>query len=353
MRIGPVASGIAGVLALGTALWVYRLRNRAGRIDALCNLREFVVEEVLREDPITFLGRFPWQKPGERAVVKVNPTALEIADAPALLPHLAMQPSSYSGAEYCFFDAVPQLLGLLSQPPLRRGYKIEVIAPASERQIARCRPPGALVMIEETPEMYDAVVRASYESLRTAKVLGWLYNVLDRKKETERLLFHDEDPALGFILNVDTKWTSHPNLTATDRADWHHHKSVQWLYCLGICNRRDIPSLRDLTGDHLPLLRAMLSRGQEAIHKVYGLPANKLRVFVHYPPQFSHFHIHFTSLYVEGGVQVERAHLLSDVIRNLEADPSYYRKCTLTYKLPEDDPLAQRLTAPLPTAPGP
>jgi len=247
MRIGPVASGIAGVLALGTALWVYRLRNRAGRIDALCNLREFVVEEVLREDPITFLGRFPWQKPGERAVVKVNPTALEIADAPALLPHLAMQPSSYSGAEYCFFDAVPQLLGLLSQPPLRRGYKIEVIAPASERQIARCRPPGALVMIEETPEMYDAVVRASYESLRTAKVLGWLYNVLDRKKETERLLFHDEDPALGFILNVDTKWTSHPNLTATDRADWHHHKSVQWLYCLGICNRRDIPSLRDLT----------------------------------------------------------------------------------------------------------
>ena len=43
-----------------------------------------------------------------------------------------------------------------------------------------------------------------------------------------------------------------------------------------------------------------------------------LRIFVHYPPQFYHFHVHFTNVSVDVGVSTERAHLLDDIIENLE-----------------------------------
>ncbi len=34
--------------------------------------------------------------------------------------------------------------------------------------------------------------------------------------------------------------------------------------------------------------------GVETIEAVYGVPEDQLRVFVHYMPQFFHFHVHFT-----------------------------------------------------------
>lgn len=35
------------------------------------------------------------------------------------------------------------------------------------------------------------------------------------------------------------------------------------------------------------------------IEAVYGVPEDQLRVFVHYLPQFFHFHVHFTRHVVE------------------------------------------------------
>jgi len=62
-------------------------------------------------------------------------------------------------------------------------------------------------------------------------------------------------------------------------------------------------------------------------------------VFVHYQPQFYHFHVHFTRLENEVGCAVERGHLLSDVIQNLEFDEGYYCKRIITYKLKKGSPL--------------
>ena len=61
--------------------------------------------------------------------------------------------------------------------------------------------------------------------------------------------------------------------------------------------------------------------------ETYGVPTHALRCFVHYPPQFYHFHAHFTHVAVDFGVSTERAHLLDDVIENLERDGEHYAKC--------------------------
>lgn len=49
----------------------------------------------------------------------------------------------------------------------------------------------------------------------------------------------DTDPINGFVAVPDLKWNG----------------EIDTLYFLAICNRRDLKSLRDLTADHLPLLR--------------------------------------------------------------------------------------------------
>ena len=111
-----------------------------------------------------------------------------------------------------------------------------------------------------------------------------------------------------------------------------------------LCHRRDVRTRRDLRAAHLPLLEAILARGTHTIEQVYGVPPEQLRVFVHYMPQFFHFHVHFTRLHSDLGCQVERAHLLQDIIANLRADGEYYAKRTLYYQLKENDKLlgAQR-----------
>lgn len=72
-------------------------------------------------------------------------------------------------------------------------------------------------------------------------------NVLDGKAESDRVVYSDPDPLSGFMLLPDMKW---------DRSD------VQNLYMLAIVRRRDLFSLRDLTAEHLPLLRNILNKGK-------------------------------------------------------------------------------------------
>ncbi|XP_043435723.1 m7GpppX diphosphatase isoform X2 [Prionailurus bengalensis] len=116
------------------------------------------------------------------------------------------------------------------------------------------------------------------------------------------------------------------------------------LYLIAICHRRGIRSLRDLTPEHLPLLRNILREGQEAILQRYGVKGDRLRVSLHYLPSYYHLHVHFTALGFEApGSAVERAHLLAEVIENLECDPEHYQRRTLTFALRADDPLLQLL----------
>ncbi|XP_069904394.1 m7GpppX diphosphatase isoform X1 [Oryctolagus cuniculus] len=116
------------------------------------------------------------------------------------------------------------------------------------------------------------------------------------------------------------------------------------LYLIAICHRRGIKSLRDLTPEHLPLLRNILHEGQAAILQRYQVKGDRLRVYLHYLPSYYHLHVHFTALGFEApGSGVERAHLLAEVIENLECNPKHYQQRSLTFTLRADDPLLKLL----------
>lgn len=116
------------------------------------------------------------------------------------------------------------------------------------------------------------------------------------------------------------------------------------MYLSAIVRRRDLKSLRDLTGDHLPLLRNIYDKGTKAIADTYGLPATQLRIYFHYQPSFYHLHVHFTYLkYDAPGIFCEKSHLLLSVINNLELMSDYYQKATLPFVVLENDSLFEKL----------
>jgi m7GpppX diphosphatase len=259
--------------------------------------------------------------------------------------------SSESGAEYSYYDAFPKkgLRAFLSRlfpgggrgPTYAGAFKVELISPASERQIQRAMPKPPMVMIDETPELYEKVTKPYIQSIVESGSLSWIENVVTGKKERERLLLDKDD----YVLNVDTKWRSHPDANTVPRSEWYDHESVNDLYCLAIVKDGSIASLRDLRAQHLPMLQSILNEGPAAIEKVYGVKRNQLRVFVHYQPQFYHFHVHFTRLENDIGCQVERGHLLSDIIQNLEINRGFYLKRRITFKLPTNDQLYLKIKA--------
>lgn len=60
-------------------------------------------------------------------------------------------------------------------------------------------------IICETPELYKAVTQRHIEGAPAASI-QWVYNILEKKKEVDRLLFEDDCKDSGFMLHPDQKW---------------------------------------------------------------------------------------------------------------------------------------------------
>jgi m7GpppX diphosphatase len=142
----------------------------------------------------------------------------------------------FSNAEYSVYN--------LATAEEHCSIKCDVIHPATAKHIAKYEEPD-LRVLRETPAIYKDVTLPYIEADERGDRIKWVYNILDKKKESERIIFEDPDPVNGFILLPDMKWDQ---------------STLTNLYCLAIVNRRDIVSLRCLTSEHLPLLNNMLEK---------------------------------------------------------------------------------------------
>lgn len=213
----------------------------------------------------------------------------------------------------------------LYPPPQLSEIKTTVVYPATEKHLQKYLR-QEVYLIRETGEDYKNITLPFIQSQSFS--IQWVYNILEKTAEADRIIHENPDSSNGFILIPDFKW---------------NQKQLDDLYLIAICHRRGIKSLRDLTAEHLPLLRNILQEGKEAILKRFGVAGSQLRIYLHYQPSYFHLHVHFTALsYDAPGCSVERAHLLSDVIDNLELDPQYYQKRTLTFALRADEALLKK-----------
>ena len=102
------------------------------------------------------------------------------------------------------------------------------------------------------------------------------------------------------------------------------------MHILSFPINKKLRCIRDLRGDHIPLLEHMKKVTIETITKIYKLYESQLKIFVHYDPSTYHLHIHFMYIeYIEGYSSVEYSHEINSVIYNLSIDNDYYKKIVL------------------------
>lgn len=148
---------------------------------------------------------------------------------------------------------------------------------------------------------------------------NWVYAVLNKEKEIN-LRVHEAE---GFMLQKDYKF---------------NEGDISTLYCLALPKQRDLRTIRDLTGEHLPLLKAIREESLAAIEKTFKVCRSKILSYFHYQPTFYHLHIHFT--HVDRVTRDTRdSFSLDEVIANLEMLSDYYHRATLTYKIGTQMPL--------------
>ncbi|EAT39462.1 AAEL008733-PA [Aedes aegypti] len=206
--------------------------------------------------------------------------------------------------------------------------KVTIVYPATEKHISKYSA-HARYLVEETADDYQSVTLPHLEQEQLS--LEWLYNILEHRKEKDRIVYEDPSDKVGFILLPDLKWDG---------------KTLEQLYLLALVRPKGIKSLRDLTAAHLPLLRNIKEGGTKAIKERYGIDSDHLRVYLHYQPSFYHLHVHFTYLkHDPPGIHCEKSHLLTTIIENLELVPDYYQRVTLSCVLGENDKLYAKLKA--------
>ncbi|KAJ2789086.1 hypothetical protein H4R20_007245, partial [Coemansia guatemalensis] len=159
--------------------------------------------------------------------------------------------------------------------------RLSLIFPATEKHINKYRRQERK-WIRETPELYSKVTQPFIYAQPQSQI-QWVYNILSKAVEADRIVYEDPDPLNGFIILPDLKWD---NATAAS------------MYLVAIVHRRDIKSLRDLTDMHLPLLKNIRAKADIAAQH-YGVPHDKLRLYVHYQPSYYHFHVHITNVDIE------------------------------------------------------
>lgn len=293
--------------------------------------QNFKLKKVLRADDrhklINMHGSLPLMKSDTGASAAGDNSVLDEADAVVVLERKPFDPLNL---EECIrqtktvetlHNDVYSTFDMFSSSS-KADMKATLIFPATAKHISKYSEHQPFI-VNETPELYKNITLPCIEAGKFS--IQWVYNILEKKTEAERIVAEDPNPETGFVMVPDMKWDG---------------QKVESLYLVAIVHNKSLRSIRDLKSSHLPLLKNVLQKGQDSIRQTYGVESHKLRVYFHYQPSYYHLHIHFTHIqYDAPGSDVMRAHLLTDVIDNLTIDSEFYAKKTLSFVVRDEDAL--------------
>lgn len=212
-------------------------------------------------------------------------------------------------------------------------FKLNLIYPCTSKHIKKYEKQG-LRLVHETPDIYKKYVRPYIAKQHEKGTLQWVYNILDGLKEQEDVIYKETGEE-GFLLLPDLNW---------DR------KTLESLHLLGIVERRDIWSVRDLRKGMVGWVSHMRSKMLDATVRLYPeLDKDQLKLYVHYQPTYYHFHIHIVHVALEAGntQATGKALGLENVISQLETmggdENASLADVSLSYHLGERSELWEKI----------
>lgn len=125
-------------------------------------------------------------------------------------------------------------------------------------------------MVTETPDIYKDHIHPYMRKKRDEGRLNWVFNIIEGRTEQEDVILRDNGQGSGddaFLMLPDLNW---------DR------KTITSLHLLGLVERRDIWSLRDLKKSHAPWLKHMREKILDATVGLYkDVERDQLKLYVH------------------------------------------------------------------------
>ena len=191
---------------------------------------------------------------------------------------------------------------------------VELIYPATQKQIDKYR----LINYELFHETYEIYLKKTLPFINSIQQndVKWIFNIFENKTEEPI----GEAPSKKFIILKDYT-------VANDS---------KALICLAIPvpEYSYIKSVRDLTQKELPLLEELYLEGKKIIAKKYNCKEEEIKAFIHYPPSFYYFHVHYLSVNdpnVTLSSSVNRAIDLNEIIQNIKLKNDYYQTVAIDH----------------------
>jgi m7GpppX diphosphatase len=157
------------------------------------------------------------------------------------------------------------------------------------------------------------IILESYEDYQLLNVhntdKNWIYNIIDHISESENIIYENDN----LIFIPDYKWDN----------------NIKNLHILGIFKNKNLNSIRDLNKDHIKMLEECIIDGKKIIKEKYDI--DNLIIYFHYRPSVWQLHIHFMNIETDkkDSFALPRAHLVTNVIQNLNYDTNYYKNANL------------------------
>jgi hypothetical protein len=121
-------------------------------------------------------------------------------------------------------------------------------------------------MVTETPAIYASYIRPYMLAQREKGSLNWVFNIIEGRTEQEDVMYRETGPE-GFLLLPDLNW---------DRS------TMGSLHLLGLVERRDIWSVRDLKKGMAEWVTHMGEKMVDATTKLYpDVDKDELKLYIH------------------------------------------------------------------------
>ena len=166
-------------------------------------------------------------------------------------------------------------------------------------------------VVHETARTYNSGPMQDFISAEISRK-QWIYKIITGERESEAVLFQNEH----FMVLPDTEAPNEMGL-------------LNWLV---VFKNTDLVSMRSLRGEHAELLRDVLAKIRELLSAELDAPM----VYFHYPPSVWQLHLHVAAPcdMLRTTNSMQKVCFVEDVLSNLEIDPDYYAKVTLSYVMP-------------------
>lgn len=287
-------------------------------------LEDFILERHLsiggKKQALASLGKFSGRD--GQAIVLFSEQKLDEAAAEGVLRRIQLDRKEQN-TYYGFYD------GRCAHEEAPQRFSVTVIHPCLPWHIDKYSAQRQ-VYYRETPALYAAVMQPHMDS-HPASELAWLYALLERRAEQERLLLGDPDPESGFLMYGFQEADGLAQACADD---------AKALSAMVVVNRRDLPSLRSLDASSLPLLRNIRTQVSQYVQEKLLVPMEEVRLFFHYKPTYFHLHVHVA--HIRAADVNMKDHLLDDVIDNIASNSQHYKQASITYVIGEEDQLYKR-----------